>query len=437
MPIEILMPALSPTMTEGNLAKWVKKEGDAVSSGDVIAEIETDKATMEVEAVEDGVIGRIIVLDGAEGVKVNDVIALLLEEGEDKAALDAWKPKVVEIAIEETPAEEGAAPAVTNGAAAPAVSTVALAAQATKAPEAPVKAAAGRAQTGGRVKASPLAKRLAGESGLDLSRVVGTGPHGRVVRHDVEEALLRGVGGGGAVKRHPIEMVQVPNSMMRKTVAKRLTESKQQTPHFYLTVECEIDALLDVRQQLNNAATKDVEGKPAYKVSVNDMIIKATACAMRDKPECNASWYDDAIIQYNNVDISVAVAIDGGLITPIIRNADQKSLPQVSTEMKALAGRARKGELKPEEYQGGGFSISNLGMYGVQEFAAIVNPPQACIMAVGAGEEKVVRRNGEFTVVNVMKVTLSTDHRAVDGALGAEFLQLFKNYIQNPVLMFV
>ncbi|MCI5049947.1 MAG: pyruvate dehydrogenase complex dihydrolipoamide acetyltransferase [Rickettsiales bacterium] len=436
MPIEILMPALSPTMTEGNLAKWLKKEGDAVSSGDVIAEIETDKATMEVEAVDEGTIGKILVAEGSEGVQVNEVIALLLEEGEDKKAIDAWKPKKVEKPKEEAADDSAAidddAPKVAAGPA----PAAALAPQATKAPDAPVKKV-GKAAAAGEVKASPLAKRMAADKALDLSRVSGTGPHGRVIQADVEEALLRGVGGGGAVKRHPVEMVQVPNSMMRKTVAKRLTESKQQTPHFYLTVECEIDDLLKTRGQINAAATADENGKPAYKVSVNDMIIKAVACSLRDKPECNASWYDDAIIQYNNVDVSVAVAIDGGLITPIVKNADQKSLPQISKEMKSLAGRARSGDLKPEEYQGGGFSISNLGMFGVQEFAAIVNPPQACILAVGAGEEKVVRRNGEFAVVNVMKVTLSTDHRAVDGALGAEFLQLFKNYIQNPILMFM
>ena len=436
MPIEILMPALSPTMTEGNLAKWLKKEGDAVSSGDVIAEIETDKATMEVEAVDEGTLGKILIKEGSEGVAVNEVIALLLEDGEDKAAIDKWKPKKAE-----KPKEEKAEAASDSGkkdaapAAAPAAGP-AIVAQASKAPDAPVKQAAGKAQSGD-VKASPLAKRIASDQGLDLSRVSGTGPHGRVVKADVEEAILRGAGGGGAVKRHPVEMVQVPNSMMRKTVAKRLTESKQQVPHFYLTVELEIDSLLDVRKQLNGHAPHDADGKPAYKVSVNDMVIKAVACALRDKPECNSSWYDDAIIQYNNVDISVAVAIEGGLITPIIKNADQKSLPQISKEMKSLAGRARKGDLKPEEYQGGGFSISNLGMFGIQEFAAIVNPPQSCILAVGAGEEKVVRRNGEFAVVNVMKTTLSTDHRSVDGALGAEFLQAFKNYIENPVLMFI
>ena len=435
MPIEILMPALSPTMTEGTLSKWVKKEGDKVKAGDVIAEIETDKATMEVEAVDEGVMGKIVVAQGSEGVAVNTVIALLLADGEDKKALDAWKPKEAPKASAAAPAAEGT-PAAT--ALAPAAAPVAMvAAQASKAPDAPVKQAAKATAKAGDVKASPLAKRLAKDKAVDLSRVTGTGPHGRIIRSDVEEAMLRGVGGGGMVKRHPVEMVKVPNNSMRKVIAKRLLESKQQMPHFYLTVECEIDQLLNVRAQLNNAAPKGAEGQQTYKLSVNDMVIKAAACALRDKPDCNASWYDDAIIQYNNVDVSVAVATDGGLITPIIRNADQKSLPQISGEMKSLAARARKNELKPEEYQGGGFSISNLGMFGVQQFAAIINPPQSCILAVGAGEEKVIRRNGEFCVVNVMKVTLSVDHRAVDGALGAEYLQCFKNYIENPVLMFV
>lgn len=439
MPIEILMPALSPTMTEGTLAKWLVKEGDAVKSGKVIAEIETDKATMEVEAVDEGVVGKILVKAGSEGVKVNEIIALLIAEGEDKKAIDAWKPKAQPKAeaapvADKASAAEGAAPAAAPVATAPV-------AQATKAPDVPVKSAAPLAQaaTGDRTKASPLARRIAAQNSIDLGRVIGSGPGGRVVKEDVEEALLRGGAGGSSVRRHPVEMVKVPNSSMRKVIAKRLLESKQQVPHFYLTVECEIDRLMDARAQLNGEAVAKAGkgGTPAYKLSVNDMVIKAVACALRDKPDCNASWYDDAIVLYNNVDVSVAVATEGGLITPIIRNADQKSLPQISNEMKSLADRARKNQLKPEEFQGGGFSISNLGMYGVQEFAAIINPPQSCILAVGAGEEKVVRRSGEFAVVNVMKVTLSVDHRAVDGALGAEFLQVFKRYIEAPVLMFV
>jgi pyruvate dehydrogenase E2 component (dihydrolipoamide acetyltransferase) len=435
MPIEVLMPALSPTMTEGNLAKWCKKEGDSIESGDVIAEIETDKATMEVEAVDEGTMGKIVIKEGTEGVAVNDVIALILEEGEDKKALAAWKPKVKEVAKAQASDDAGAAKSDAPAASTGGTQTIAI--QASKAPEAPAKTAKGAVQTGERVKASPLAKRIADESHVNLSRVMGSGPNGRILKSDVEDALLAGNAGGAAVKRNPQEMVQVPNSSMRKVVAKRLTESKQQMPHFYLTVECEIDQLLEARKQLNANAPKDAEGKPAYKISVNDMVIKAVACALRDKPECNASWYDDAIIEYLNIDVSVAVAIEGGLITPIVKNADQKSLPQISSEIKDLAGRARKGALKPEEYQGGGFSVSNLGMFGVQSFSAIINPPQSCILSVGAGEEKVVRRDREFAVVNVMRVTLSVDHRAVDGALGAEYLQAFKKYVESPVLMFV
>jgi len=433
MPIEILMPALSPTMTEGNLAKWHVKEGDKVASGKVIAEIETDKATMEVEAVDEGVVGKILIKAGTEGVKVNEPIALLLAEGEDKKALDSWKPKVVEKPKEEK--AEGKSDAKQDSAPAPVAAGIAI--QASKAPDGPIMPAKKGAASGGeRAKASPLAKRMAGEKGVDISKVPGSGPHGRVVVQDIEEALLRGVAGGGKVSRHSIEFYKVPNSSIRKVIARRLTESKQHVPHFYLTVECEIDQLLEARKVLNNQAASG-KGEPAYKLSVNDMVIKATACALRDKPECNVSWYDDAIVQYNNVDISIAVSTDNGLITPIIRNADQKTLPQVSTEMKKLATRARENALKPEEFQGGGFSISNLGMYGVQEFAAIINPPQGAILAVGAGEEKVVRRGADFVVVNVMKLTLSVDHRCIDGALGAEFLQILKRYVESPVLMFV
>ena len=435
MPIEITMPALSPTMTEGNLAKWVKKEGDKVKAGDVIAEIETDKATMEVEAVDEGILGKILVADGTEGVKVNAVIALLLEDGEDKKALDAWKPKEVPKA-EAAPAAD--APA-SSGAAAPATAPAAasVAPVASKAPAAPLASAAPKGvSAGGRVKASPLAKRLAATKGIDLSGVIGSGPGGRIVKADVESGVGRA--SGGAIRRNPTEFVQVPNNSMRKVIARRLLESKQQVPHFYLTVPIELDAMMEVRQQLNVKAAKKAgkDAAPAYKLSVNDFVIKAVGLALRDKPNCNVSWYDDAIIQYNNVDVSVAVATDGGLITPIVRNADQKSLPQISTEMKDLAKRARDNKLKPEEFQGGGFSISNLGMYGVSTFQAIINPPQACILAVGAGEEVLKMRGGQVKAVQVMNATLSVDHRAVDGALGAEFLQVLKEYIENPILMF-
>jgi pyruvate dehydrogenase E2 component (dihydrolipoamide acetyltransferase) len=434
MPIEITMPALSPTMTEGNLAKWTKKEGDKIKAGDVIAEIETDKATMEVEAVDEGTMGKIIVPAGTEGVKVNAVIALLLEEGEDKKALASWKPKEAPKAeaapAAAAPAAGGAAPAAAP-AAAPSVAPVA-----SKAPAAPVASAGVATVPGTRAKASPLAKKIAAAKGIDISSVHGTGPGGRILRADVEN--YTGSGSTGTIRRNPTEFVQVPNNSMRKIIARRLTESKQQVPHFYLTVEVEIDEMLKARAVLNGQAEAKAgkEGKPAYKLSVNDLVIKAAALALRDKPTCNVSWYDDAIIQYNNVDLSIAVATDGGLITPIVRNADQKSLPQISNEMKDLAARARANKLKPEEFQGGGFSISNLGMYGVKTFQAIINPPQACILAVGAGEAKLVMKHGAVASINVMNLTLSVDHRAVDGALGAEYLQIMKRYIEQPILMF-
>ncbi|MBN8543292.1 MAG: pyruvate dehydrogenase complex dihydrolipoamide acetyltransferase [Alphaproteobacteria bacterium] len=428
MPIEILMPALSPTMTEGNLAKWNKKEGDKVKAGDVIAEIETDKATMEVEAVDEGTIGKIVIAAGTEGVKVNDVIALLLEDGEDKKALDAWKPKAA-------PKKEEPKAAAAPASAAPTAAPTAAPSAPVLAPRAPAAPVVAQRNTGERVVASPLAKRIAKQRGINLSNVIGTGPHGRVTKIDVDSAVS---GGGGKIVRNPTEFVQIPNNNMRKVIAKRLQESKQTVPHFYLTVEVEIDALLEARQQLNDHATaQSKDGKPAYKLSVNDMVIRASALALRDMPACNVSWYDDAIVQYQNVDISVAVATDGGLITPIIRNADQKSLPQISAEMKDLAKRARDNKLKPEEFQGGGFSVSNLGMYGIKTFQAIINPPQACILAVGAGEEVVRVREGSVVAVNVMSLTLSVDHRAVDGALGAQYLQALKRYIEQPVLMFV
>lgn len=433
MPIEVLMPALSPTMTEGTLAKWSMKEGDKVKAGAVLCEIETDKATMEVEAVDEGTLGKILIEAGTEGVPVNKVIALMLADGEDKKALDAWKPK------EEPKAEakaDDAAPAkgADAPAAAPAAGGVAVAYQPTKSPELPDAPLTSDVKKG--IVASPLAKRVAEELSVDLTRVKGTGPRGRITREDVEDAARFG-GASGVVNRAEVPFAKNPNNSMRKTIAKRLLEAKQTMPHFYLTVEVEIDKLLDVRKQLNTQAERAAgKGeKPAYKVSVNDMVIKATALALRDKPEANASWYDDAIVQYSNVDVSVAVATDGGLITPIVKNADQKSLQHISSEMKSLAKRARDGKLQPEEYQGGGFSISNLGMFGVKSFSAIINPPQSCILAVGAGEEKLVMRGGQVSAVNVINVTLSVDHRSVDGALGAEWLQIFKHYIENPALL--
>lgn len=428
MPIEILMPALSPTMTEGTLAKWLKKEGDAIKSGEVIAEIETDKATMEVEAVDEGTLGKIVIPGGTEGVAVNQLIAVLLEEGEDKSAVDALIASKGEVA----------------GGAAPAASKSEQPAPQAEAPKTAAAPAAAPASAGGeRVFASPLAKRVAEQQGIDLSGVSGTGPHGRIIRADVEEAAAS----GGAKRtpagtpvaasfgRNPQEVQEIPLSTMRKVIAKRLLESKQTIPHFYLSVDCKVDSLLDARTRMNAAAPGAKEGKPAFKLTVNDFVIKAVAMALRDVPAANASWADTVIHQYTNVDVSVAVAIDGGLITPIVRNADQKSLSHISREMKDLAFRARENKLKPEEFQGGGFSISNLGMYGVKQFQAIVNPPQSAILAVGGSEERVVVVDGEMQIATIMNVTLSSDHRVVDGAVGAEFLAAFKRYIEEPVLM--
>jgi pyruvate dehydrogenase E2 component (dihydrolipoyllysine-residue acetyltransferase) len=436
MPINILMPAPSPTMTEGNLARWLKKEGDAVKPGDVIAEIETDKATMEVEAVEEGKIGKILVPDGAQGVKVNDVIAVLLEEGEDAGAIKAAA----------APAPKAAAAPAPKAEAAPARAEAPKPAAAAPAPAAPAPAAA----SGSRIFASPLAKRLAQQHGLDLSRVVGSGPHGRVVKSDIDK-----VAAGGTAKAAPAgakappaapsvpgfqafgepEFELHPHSMMRKTIARRLQESKQFVPHFYLTIDCEIDRLLKVREEVNAGAPK--EGKGAFKLSVNDFVIKACAVALKQVPAANASWSDEGVKMYKSADISVAVAIPNGLITPIIRHAEDKRLSDISAEMKDLAGRAKGGKLKPEDYTGGSFSLSNLGMFGIKDFAAIVNPPQGCIMAVGAGEQRAVVKNGALAVATVMSCTLSVDHRVVDGAIGAEYLAAFRKLIENPLAMLV
>ncbi|MCB2081118.1 MAG: pyruvate dehydrogenase complex dihydrolipoamide acetyltransferase [Rickettsiales bacterium] len=435
MPIEILMPALSPTMTEGTLAKWLKKEGDSISSGELIAEIETDKATMEVEAVDEGTLGKILVKEGTQGVPVNQAIALLLEEGEDKKVLDSYKVKATPAASE---SKENASPkAEQQNTVAPASKPAPVAPQPSRAPTAaPVAPVVTASVSSDRVKASPLARRMAEDAGVNLGQVAGTGPHGRVVKADIEEFLQRG-GSGGVVRRHAEEFVQVPHSTMRKAIARRLTESKQTVPHFYLTMDCRIDALLELRKQLNDHAVAQAGdgNKPAWKLSVNDLVIRAAALAIRDVPEVNVSWYDDAMVQYRNVDISVAVATEGGLITPIVQNADQKTLPQLSTEIKSLAARARAGQLKPHEYEGGGFSISNLGMYGIKHFEAIINPPQSCILAIGAGEERAIVRHGEVEAATIMHATLSVDHRAVDGALGAEFLQVFKRYIEAPAVL--
>jgi pyruvate dehydrogenase E2 component (dihydrolipoamide acetyltransferase) len=413
MAIKILMPALSPTMTEGKLAKWHVKVGDAVKSGQVVCEIETDKATMEVEAVDEGRIGQLVVPEGAEGVKVNAVIAILLEEGEKAAPPPAAAAPAAVVA----PPPKAAAPA---------------------APAAPPPVATPREE---RVFASPLAKRIAADKGLDLSRVKGSGPGGRIVKADVEQSKPGGAPAAApgpkaapaltsqAVFTAPGD-TRVPHTSIRKVIARRMLESKQQVPHFYLTVEFEIDALLAARQAIN-----DVVRKQGAKVSVNDMIIKACAKALRDHPECNASWTEDEMIQYGAVDISVAVATDRGLITPIVRNADMKGVAQISVEMKDLAGRAKVGKLKLEEFQGGGFTISNLGMFGVNDFAAIINPPQAMILAVGAAEERAVVRKGQIVVRSIMNCTLAVDHRVVDGAMGAQYLQTLRAYIEQPAAM--
>ena len=437
MPIKVLMPALSPTMTEGNLAKWHKQEGDAVQPGDVIAEIETDKATMEVEAVDEGRLGRILVPEGSEGVKVNAVIALLLEEGEDEGALEG--------AAEAAPAEEPKAAPAEAPKAAPPEEPKATSKPAPEPAEArtPAKAAApDRAEGGNRVFASPLARRMAAQADLDLSTITGSGPHGRIVKADIDAALSRpGPGARAEVRAEPAEAPAVareaglpafteqPNSNIRKVIARRLSEVKREAPHFYLTVDCEIDALLKIRQDLNGRA----DGQ--YKLSVNDFVIRASALALRQVPAANASWTEAAIRLYQSADISVAVAIPNGLITPVLRNADAKGLAAISTEMRDLAGRAREGKLMPEEYQGGTFSVSNLGMYGIREFAAIINPPQGAILAVGAGEQRPIVRDGALAIATIMSCTLSVDHRVVDGATGAEFLAAFKRLIEDPLTM--
>src|SRR5262245_10346951 len=429
MSINILMPALSPTMTEGKLAKWHVKVGDTVKAGQVICEIETDKATMEVEAVDEGKVGQIVVPEGAEGVKVNAIIAILLEEGETEVPARA--------APAPTPPPKSA-PAAAAPAPAPAPAAKAPAPAA--APPSPKPAAT---PSGGRIFASPLAKRIAAEKGIDLSRLKGSGPNGRIVKADVEQARPTAAPAGAPAPRpapapaaQPVFVApgdtRVPHTSIRKVIARRMLESKQTVPHFYLTVDLEIDALLAARQAINAVAEKK-----GNKVSVTDMMIKACAKALRDHPECNASWTEDEMIQYGAVDVSVAVATDRGLITPIVRNADMKGLAQIASEMKDLAARAKAGKLKLDEFQGGGFTISNLGMFGIDSFAAIINPPQAMILAVGKGEERAVVRKGQVVVRNMMSCTLAVDHRAVDGAMGALWLQTLRAYVEQPASMLV
>ena len=428
MPIEVFMPALSPTMETGTLAKWLVKEGDSVSSGDVIAEIETDKATMEVESIDEGTVGKILVAEGAEEVPVGQLIAVLLEEGEDAGALADVGDGGGAPAPAPEPAQQAApAPAKTNGGTAPA---------------APVAA------DGDRVKASPLARRIAKQMGLDLSALKGSGPHGRIVKRDLEsvEPTLAAAPAAaptpaaaaapGPAPEYappegvPFEEVKLPG--MRKVIARRMTESKQTVPHFYLTIECAIDALLAQRKQLN--AKLEAQG---VKLSVNDFVIRASALALKQVPAANVQYAGDTMYRFERQDISVAVAVENGLVTPVIRDAGSKGLATISQEMKALAAKARDGKLMPEDYQGGTFSISNLGMYGIREFGAVINPPQGAILAVGAGEQRPVVKDGAVAVATMMSCTLAVDHRALDGAIGAEFLAAFKTLIEDPMMMLV
>lgn len=450
MPIKITMPALSPTMEEGNLAKWNVKEGDKVSSGDVIAEIETDKATMEVEAVDEGTVAKIVVPAGTQGVKVNALIAILAEEGEDPA--DAIK------AAEGGAAQPAPVAAAQNPAPVETVAQSAAAALRASQPAMPVQTA--KASDGTRIFASPLARRLAKQGGLELSQITGSGPHGRIIKRDVDKALATGVekpvaaptltasetASANTSDEQTLKLFDkseyeiVPHDGMRKTIAKRLVESKRTVPHFYVTIDCELDALLKLRGELNAAAPmvkNDVGEKPAYKLSVNDMVIKAAALALKAVPDANVSWLDSGMLRHKFVDVGVAVSIPNGLITPIVKHADEKTLSIISNEMKDLAKRARDRKLKPEEYQGGTTAVSNMGMYGVKNFSAIVNPPHATIFAIGAGEQRAVVKNGVLAIANVMSVTLSTDHRAVDGALAAELAQAFKKFIENPMSLLV
>jgi pyruvate dehydrogenase E2 component (dihydrolipoyllysine-residue acetyltransferase) len=448
MPVNILMPALSPTMEKGNLAKWLKKEGDKVKPGDVIAEIETDKATMEYEAIDEGTLAKIVVPEGTQDVAVNQLIAVLAEEGEDvKAAAAA--------------AGKGAAPAAKPAAPPPPAKPAAAAAQpaAPKAvPASPPPAPAARAPGSNRIFSSPLARRLAKDAGIDLARIQGSGPHGRVIARDVEAAKsgkgLLAPAGAPAAGAAPLPLQApsddkiralfeqgsydaVAHDNVRKVIARRLMEAKLTIPHFYLTLDCAIGRLLAAREEINAAAPKDKDGKPAYRISVNDFVIKALAVALQRVPEANVTWTEAAMLKHKHSDIGVAVSIPGGLITPVVRKAEMKSLSVISNEMKDYAARARARKLRPEEYQGGTSAVSNLGMYGIKEFYAIINPPHATILSVGAGEERAVVRNGKIEAAQMMTVGLATDHRAVDGALGAELLGAVKALIENPVMMVV
>ncbi len=409
MTINITMPALSPTMTEGNLAKWLKAEGDSIEAGEPIAEIETDKATMEVEAVDNGILGKIVVAEGAENVAVNTVIGVMLAEGEDSSALEGLSVEAPAPAASEPP--QDAAPAMPE-------------------PASPPTAPATPARDGQRIKVSPLARKMAAQAGIDLGTLSGSGPKGRIVKADIKAAMGDAPAQAAAPPAAPAAgaTTELPLSNMRKTIARRLTESKQTIPHYYLSVDCELNRLLGLRKELN---ARD----ESFKLSVNDFVVRAVALALRKVPEANAAWSETAILQYDTVDVSVAVAIPDGLITPIVRDADRKGLASISAEVKDLAARARDRKLLPHEYQGGSFSVSNLGMFGIREFAAVINPPQSGILAVGAGEKRAVVKDDALAVATVMTCTLSADHRIIDGAIGAQLLTAFKGYLEEPLTM--
>jgi pyruvate dehydrogenase E2 component (dihydrolipoamide acetyltransferase) len=461
MPVDILMPALSPTMEKGNLAKWLKKEGDKVKAGDVIAEIETDKATMEYESIDDGVLAKIVVPEGTQDVAVNQLIAVLAQEGEDvkAAAAAAGKGAAPAAKPAEPPAKPAAAaapspqPPPARAEAAPPPRPLAAAAQpaAAQATHEPARADGHGAN---RIFSSPLARRLAKGAGIDLSRLQGSGPHGRIVARDIEAAKSGRAPMAPVAAPAPLiapslsdQQIRslyeegsyevIPHDGMRRTIAQRLTASVQTIPHFYLTVDCNIGKLLKAREEINAATTKDKDGKPSFKLSVNDFVIKALALALQRVPDANVSWTDAGMLKHKHSDIGVAVALPGGLITPIIRNAEAKSLSAISNEMKDLAARARARKLKPHEYQGGSSAVSNLGMFGIKDFTAVINPPHATILAVGTGEERAIVRGGKIEIAHMMSVTMSCDHRAVDGALGAVLIGAFKTLIENPVMMLV
>ncbi|MCQ1572510.1 pyruvate dehydrogenase complex dihydrolipoamide acetyltransferase [Neorhizobium galegae] len=452
MPINITMPALSPTMEEGNLSKWLVKEGDKVKSGDVLAEIETDKATMEVESVDEGTVAKLVVAAGTEGVKVNALIAILAADGEDVSAAAAGGGAAPAPKAEAAPAPKAeAAPAQKASEPASAVAT-------------PAAAAAPASSSGAKTFSSPLARRLAKEAGLDLSAVSGSGPHGRVVKADIEKAvasggakaapavapqaaaapapaMAKGPADDTVLKLFPEGSYELlPHDGMRKTIASRLTESSQTVPSYFVSMDCELDALMKLRAEINKSSPMKKTDKgevPAFKLSVNDFIIKAMALALRDVPMANASWTSTARVLHKHADVGVAVSIPDGLITPIVRKAETKTLSAISNEVKDLARRARDKKLKPEEYQGGTTSVSNLGMFGVSNFTSIVNLPQASIVSIGAGVEKPIVKNGEIKVGTMMTATFAFDHRVIDGALGAELASAFKRYIENPMAMLV